>query len=102
LEITQRNGTQSNHVRFHAYSHTEKVEVSVFENKSENGLMVPEWGQWDYVLKLDHNREGVGKEWLAVLKSIPGIAAVMRMENVKLKSIDQVNSACLKMMMRSI
>ncbi|MEY2938816.1 MAG: hypothetical protein RL062_1405 [Bacteroidota bacterium] len=96
LEMTQPNGTITQHCRFKFYSEEDKLEVNLFENKSPGGVMIPEWAKWDFILKLDHEREPLIPVWIPKLKAMPGIAAAIDIDLSKTKTLERLIQACFQ------
>lgn len=96
LEMMQPNGSVSNHCRFKFYSEEDKLEVNLFENKSPGGVMISEWAKWDFILKLDHEREPLIPLWIPKLKAIPGIAAAIDIDLSKTKTLERLIQACFQ------
>ena len=93
--VEQRPNDFSSHWRFQYYSDEEKLGVNLFENKSPYGALIPEWGKWDFILKLDHEREPLAPLWVNKIKTIPGIAAALEIEFSKIKTVERLIQACL-------
>ncbi|MEY4330290.1 MAG: hypothetical protein RL609_1038 [Bacteroidota bacterium] len=93
LEMPHINGGTSKHCRFKFYSDAEKLEVNLFENKSPDGVLIPEWAKWDFIMKLDHERESMVAEWLPKIKSIPGVAAAIDIDLTKTKTLERLIQA---------
>lgn len=72
------------------------MEVNLFENKSPGGVMIPEWAKWDFILKLDHEREPLIPLWIPKLKTIPGIAAAIDIDLSKTKTLERLIQACFQ------
>jgi hypothetical protein len=94
--VEQRPQDFSQHWHFQYYSDEEKLEVNLFENKSPFGALIPEWGKWDFILKLDHEREPLAPTWVNRIKAIPGIAAALEIEISKIKTVERLIQACLQ------
>jgi hypothetical protein len=94
--IEQKNQYQSVHWRFQYFSEEEKFEVNLFENKSADGPLISEWAKWDFILKLDHERERLAPKWVDKIKTIPGISAALEIEITKVKTIEKLIQACLQ------
>lgn len=96
LEMVQANGNISMHCRFKFYSDEEKMEVNLFENKSPDGILIPEWAKWDYIMKLDHERGEIAPDWIPRIKGIPGVAAAIDIDLTKTKTLERLIQACFQ------
>jgi hypothetical protein len=94
--IEQKQSIFSSHWRFQYFSEEDKFEVNLFENKSADGPLIAEWSKWDYILKLDHERERLAPIWVDRIKTIPGISAALEIEIKKVKTIEKLIQACLQ------
>ena len=94
IKVTQRDSDFSQHTRFMFTSDEEKMEVNLFENKSPYGPLIPDWSRWDYILKLDHEREPIAPLWVPKIKAIPGVAAALEIELTKIKTLERLIQAC--------
>ncbi|MEN9332863.1 MAG: hypothetical protein RLY35_43 [Bacteroidota bacterium] len=94
IKVPQRDKEFSYHTRFIFNSDEEKMEVNLFENKSPNGPLIPDWARWDYILKLDHEREPIAPLWVPKIKTIPGVAAALEIELTKIKTLERLIQAC--------
>jgi hypothetical protein len=94
IKVSQRDKDFSHHTRFMFNSDEEKMEVNLFENKSPYGPLIPDWARWDYILKLDHEREPIAPLWVPKIKAIPGVAAALEIELTKIKTLERLIQAC--------
>jgi hypothetical protein len=94
IKVPQRDQQYSYHTRFIFNSDEEKMEVNLFENKSPNGPLIPDWARWDFILKLDHEREPIAPLWVPKIKAIPGVAAALDIELTKIKTLERLIQAC--------
>ena len=96
VEVEHKENEFSSLWRFQYYSEEEKLEVNLFENKSPYGTLIPEWSKWDFILKLDHERESLAPLWVNKIKAIPGVAAALQIELTKVKTLEKLIQACLE------
>jgi hypothetical protein len=96
IKVAQRGSEFSQHARFMFYSDEDKMEVNLFENKSTYGPLVADWARWDYIIKVDHEREPIAPSWLPKIKSISGVAAALDIELTKVKSLEKLIQACFQ------
>ncbi|MCC6599539.1 MAG: IPExxxVDY family protein [Crocinitomicaceae bacterium] len=60
--------------------------ISLVENRSSGGWMLPEWTQFDYLLKVDNGQWMTNDDFYRRLREIPSILAAFPLALDKLKS----------------
>ena len=85
LETQQRLGN-SYHTRFVYQDPEDQTTFILLANRSEEGMMLPEWSQFDYLLKVKDAPVFSGEDLCRVLRKVPMVLAAFPLSLEKLKS----------------
>lgn len=76
----------SSHPQFRFLNSVDQTIITLIDNKTAEGLFLPELSQFDYILKIENMREEVDDLFMKKLKSTPLLVAIYRVDIEKLKS----------------
>jgi hypothetical protein len=76
----------SNHPQFRFLNLTDQTVVTLIDNKTEDGLFLPELSQFDYLLKIENMREELDEIFMRRLRRTPMLFGAYRIDIDKLKS----------------
>jgi len=83
IESEPGNGIFS---RFDYEHEDDQTIISLIQNRSEYGWILPEWPQFDYLLKIDNDQWGKDAFFYRKLRDVPFIGAAFPLGMDKLKS----------------
>ena len=80
----------STHPIFRCEDPVKKIVYTLFDNKTENGYLLSDLQQFDYVLKIEGSQHDDSEEILKKLKQTPFVNAVLKLDVERLKSKDML------------
>jgi hypothetical protein len=83
--IDHKTGT-TEHAQFRFTDITEQSVITLIDNKTPNGLFLPEAQQFDYLLKIDNDRNGCDDLFFKKIRSAQFVITAYPLEVSKLKS----------------
>lgn len=85
IELDQKTGV-SMHAQFQFTHPVEGHIYTLIDNKTENGLLIPELAGFDYLIKVDQSAEVMDDDFYKSLRKTPFILAVYPVDLSKIKS----------------
>jgi hypothetical protein len=88
-EITRKTG-KSYHARFRYMHPEDRIVYTLFANRGEGGLILPEWVQFGYLLKVENDPWIVQDALCRSLRKSQFVQAAIELPAEKVKSIHQL------------
>ncbi len=76
----------STHPHFRYMNWLDQTEITLIDNKTQEGLFLPELSQFDYVLKVENSRDELDDSFFRKLKRTPFLMTAFQIDVEKLKS----------------
>lgn len=76
----------SSYPQFRYLNLTDQTVITLIDNKTQEGLFLPELSQFDYVLKIENSRDPLDDHFLRKLKRTPFLMTAFQVDVEKLKS----------------
>jgi hypothetical protein len=77
---------ESRHAQFRYVHPVEQTIITLIDNKTEDGFLLPELQQFDYVLKIDDAYKAADDAFYRKLRTVPFVLAVHVLDIARLKS----------------
>jgi hypothetical protein len=86
---SQRHGS-SCHDCYEHVSDNEMLRIHLIDNKTADGVLLPEMNTFDFLLKITDIHQVLGEDFYKKLRKIPYIMAIFQVETVKLNKSPQM------------
>jgi len=92
LEVVMKSGLSS-HARF-SFRHPEDQTVfTLLANRSDSSVLLPEWGQFDYLLKIQEDSHESEEVIFGKIRRVPFVLAALELPSEKVRSIQNLISS---------
>lgn len=89
LECCRPNGAQSTHVIFKHYDQEDRISYSLIGNRGENGFLIPERKEVDFLLMMEGEQVPVN-ELLREVRALPQVLTTFSMDPEGLASLENL------------
>ncbi|MFM7619446.1 MAG: IPExxxVDY family protein [Bacteroidota bacterium] len=88
VEVTQKNNV-SKHDVYAIKGEENELQLHLIANRSLQGMLLPEYHQMDYFLKIEHSSEGYISELISELRKLEEVTGAFEIQTEGLKNIER-------------